>query len=125
MENRLNGLPYIAATSLDISYCRSAHLVRLRRDGRYNLMIHNQVVRSIILPNPTLTDAKIMANWTFYLDAPAPDGAISEEQPNAEPDEVEEAMEQDQPTEGVQPPPTQDPSSSRRRRRADPYPITN
>ena len=88
-------------------------------------MINNQVVPSIILSNPTLTNARLMANWTFYLDAPAPGGDIGEEQPNAEPDEVEEAMEQEQPTEGVQPPPTQDPSSSRRRRRSDHIPASN
>ena len=34
-------------------------------------------------------------------------------------------MEQEQPTEGVQQPPTQDPSSSGRRRRTDPDPVTN
>ena len=57
---------------LDIEYCQFGHIVKARRDGRYNLVVQHKIIPGIILPNPNITRIDIAANWIYDLQAPAP-----------------------------------------------------
>ena len=63
LQNKLVQLPFWKADEfLDIEYWQFGHLVKARRDGRYNLMVQHKVIPSIILPNPNVIRIDIVAN---------------------------------------------------------------
>ena len=84
LKNKLVQLPFWQAEFLDIEYFQFGHLVKARRDGRYNLMVQHKVIPSIILQNPDVTRIDIAANWIYDLQAPAPGEKIQENQAGVE-----------------------------------------
>src|ERR1043165_7637638 len=55
LQDRLQQLPYWQAQFLDIEYCQYSHIIKERRDERYNLMVQNKAIPGIILLNSAIT----------------------------------------------------------------------
>ena len=86
----------------DIDNCQAGHLIKVRRDGRYNLMVHNKVVPSIIIPKFALTNVTDLSKWLYDLDAPAPGDNARNDQGNVQVDEMEQGdSEQQAPPENL------------------------
>jgi hypothetical protein len=109
---------------MDISYCRSSRLIKNRVGGGYYLMVNNQEVPSVVLPNIALTDVTNPNRFIYDLTAPE---ATEPSHANPSTDEFEE-MEQGDHAPAQQSVPLNPsdnaagPSSRRRRRRR---PATN
>ncbi|KAI5422808.1 hypothetical protein KIW84_046004 [Lathyrus oleraceus] len=124
LGDKLQTLESLPPLSMDISYCRSSRLIKNRVGGGYYLMVNNQAVPSVVLPNTTLTDVTNPDRHLYDLSAPE---TTEPSQTNQQTDEFEEMEQGDHP-------PTQQsvplnpssnaagPSSQRRRRRR---PATN
>lgn len=98
LGDRLANLPALPTEFLNIDYCHSSHLIKIRDDGRYHPGVRNKIVHYIIMPNRNRIDPYNMANWIFNLNAPEP----NKEDPNDNgADEVEEELDRQVP----QPPP--------------------
>ncbi|KAK2448120.1 hypothetical protein QL285_007417 [Trifolium repens] len=65
---RLVNLAHIPPRLIDEDMVRSMNLVRLRSDGRYDLMIKNRVFDGIILPNPRRTNVRNEHNFCYIYD---------------------------------------------------------
>ncbi|XP_058768168.1 uncharacterized protein LOC131641893 [Vicia villosa] len=125
LGDKLQNLPSLPAVFMDIDNCRAGHLIKVREEGGYNLMVRNRKVPSVILPNPAITRLTDRNNWLYDLDAPAPGANVQDIEGGAHIDEPDE-MEQGPPEEDQQPPARQVASTStRRRRRSDRAPATN
>ena len=124
LGDKLQTLESLPPLSMDISYCRSSRLIKNRVGGGYYLMVNNQAVPSVVLPNTTLTDVTNPNRHLYDLSAPE---TTEPSQTNQQTDEFAEMEQGDHP-------PTQQsvplnpssnaagPSSQRRRRRR---PATN
>ena len=57
LGNKLTDLPSIPSMYLDLDNCRSTHLIKVREDDKYYLMVQNKVVKSVVLPCRNRTNA--------------------------------------------------------------------
>ncbi|KAI5414141.1 hypothetical protein KIW84_058329 [Lathyrus oleraceus] len=113
-----------ASSNRKPSYCRSSRLIKNRVGGSYYLMVNNQAVPSVVLPNTTLTDVTNPDRHLYDLSAPE---TTEPSQTNQQTDEFEEMEQGDHPPTQQSVPlnPSRNaagPSSQRRRRRR---PATN
>lgn len=82
---------------INLDNCRSTLLIKNKKDGRYNLMVKNKEVSSIILPNIALTNVTNIQRFLYDLNAPEPNLAAQENQPPDVFDEMEQGdLEPDQ-----------------------------
>ena len=58
---------------MDLDNCKYMRLIRNQDDGRYNLMVKNTIVPSVIMPDRLLTNVSNMDKWIYDLNAPEPD----------------------------------------------------
>ena len=124
LGDKLQTLESLPPLSMDISYCRSSRLIKNRVGGGYYLMVNNQAVPSVVLPNTTLTDVTNPNRHLYDLSAPE---TTEPSQTNQQTDEFEEMEQGDHPPTQPSVPlnPSSNaagPSSQRRRRRR---PATN
>jgi len=124
LGDRLQNLQSLPPLFMDISYCRSCRLIKNRVGGNYYLMVNNQEIPSVVLPNIALTD--VTNPNTFIYDLNAPESTMPT-QANPPPDEFDEMEQGDKGPEQHSVPhnPSDNvagPSSRRRRRRR---PATN
>ncbi|KAI5435278.1 hypothetical protein KIW84_021915 [Lathyrus oleraceus] len=124
LGDRLQTLESLPPLFMDISYCRSSRLIKNRVGGKYYLMVNNQAVPSVVLPNIALTDVTNPNRHLYDLNAPE---TTEPSHTNPSTDEFEE-MEQGDNAPAQQSVPLNPsdnaagPSSRRRRRRR---PATN
>ncbi|XP_058733047.1 uncharacterized protein LOC131604633 [Vicia villosa] len=98
LNERLENLPSLPPLFMDINNCRAGRLIKVRQDGRYNLMVRNREVRSVILPNSEITRIDRRDNWIYDLDAPALSENLKDNQNDEDNvDEVEQEMDQGEP----------------------------
>jgi hypothetical protein len=124
LGDRLQNLQSLPPLLMDISYCRSSRLIKNRVGGGYYLMVNNQEVPSVVLPNIALKDVTNPNRHIYDLNAPE---ATEPTQANPPSDEFAEMEQGDQvPAQQAVPLNPSDnvagPSSRRRRRRR---PATN
>ncbi|KAI5432053.1 hypothetical protein KIW84_035983 [Lathyrus oleraceus] len=70
LGDRLQTLESLPPLFMDISYCRSSRLIKNRVGGKYYLMVNNQAVPSVVLPNIALTDVTNPNRHLYDLNAP-------------------------------------------------------
>jgi hypothetical protein len=124
LGDRLQTLESLPPLFMDINYCRSSRMIKNRVGGGYYLMVNNQAIPSVVLPNMALTDVTNRNRLLYDLNAPE---ATEPSQANPPTDEFEEMEQGDQPPAQQSVPlnPSDNatgPSSQRRRRRR---PATN
>ncbi|KAI5403248.1 hypothetical protein KIW84_050721 [Lathyrus oleraceus] len=121
LGDRLQTLESLPPLFMDISYCRSSRLIKNRVGGKYYLMVNNQAVPSVVLPNIALTDVTNPNHHLYDLNAPE---ATDPSHANPSTDEFDEMEHGDQiPAQQSVPLNPSDNaagSSSRRRRRRRP-----
>ena len=121
LGDRLQTLESLPPLFMDIGYCRSSRLIKNRVGGKYYLMVNNQAVPSVVLPNIALTDVTNPNRHLYDLNAPE---ATEPSHTNPSADEFEEMEQGDnapaQQSVPLNPSDTAAGPSSRRRRRRRP-----
>ncbi|KAI5401167.1 hypothetical protein KIW84_065857 [Lathyrus oleraceus] len=121
LGDRIQTLESLPPLFMDISYCRSSRLIKNRVGGKYYLMVNNQAVPSVVLPNIALTDVTNPNRHLYDLNAPE---ATEPSHTNPSADKFEEMEQGDnapaQQSVPLNPSDTAAGPSSRRRRRRRP-----
>lgn len=72
LEEKFSSLIPLLSRTIDIDMTRSLKLVKRRQDGKFKLMIANNVFPNFILPNPNRTNVCNPDNYCYLYD-PVPD----------------------------------------------------
>ncbi|KAI5402442.1 hypothetical protein KIW84_050165 [Lathyrus oleraceus] len=68
LKEKFSRLTPLLHHAIDIDMARSMKLVKRRSDGKFNLIIANNVLQEFILPNPNRTDVRNPDNYCYTND---------------------------------------------------------
>lgn len=68
LEEKFSSLTPLMSRTIDIDMTRSMKLVKRWQDGKFNLMVANNVFPDFILPNPNRTDVRNQDNYCYIYD---------------------------------------------------------
>lgn len=71
LEEKFSSLTPLSSRTIDIDMTGSMKLVKRRQDGKFHLMVANNVFPDFILPNPNRTNVRNPDNY-YYIHDPVP-----------------------------------------------------
>lgn len=75
---------------MDLDNFHFTRLINNRRDDKFNLMVKNKVVSSVVMPDIDLTDVTNIHRFIYDLNAPDPNQVAQVNQPLPMIDEMEQ-----------------------------------